>query len=489
MLDFMTLCDGYKLDHRRQYPSGTTAVYSNFTARSSRVPGINKVVFFGLRYFLERYLEKVARETFFDRPRSEVLAKYQALLDGYLGPNPIGTDHIGALHELGYIPLKFWSVPEGTLVPLRVPMLTWQNTLPEFYWLTNYIETLLSTCLWPTCTSATTALRYRTLLEKYGEHSGIDLNFVDWQAHDFSFRGMMFPEAAALSGLAHLTSFRGTDCLPALQIAQAYYDHEGAAGGSVPATEHAVMCAGAKECELETFSRILDLYPSGAVSVVSDTWDLWHVHTDILPKLKERILARGGKLVIRPDSGNPVDILCGDPTAKQGTPQAKGVVELLWDIFGGRETVKSFRELDSHIGALYGDSITVERAEEICRRLIEKGFATSNVVLGVGSFTYQHVTRDTYGFAVKATWSKINGEERLLFKDPVTDDGVKKSAIGRFVVHKGADGLTLKDGLTEAQQRIEGDHLNNQLQLVWEDGDWHRHQTLNDIRRLIREQR
>lgn len=490
MLDFITLCDGYKLDHRRQYPPGTEYVYSNLTARSSRVPGVNNVVFFGLQYFLQRYLGEVAQETFFDRPKQKVLDKYQRLIDGYLGPNPIGVEHIGALHDLGHIPLQFWALPEGTRVPLRVPMLTWQNTLPEFFWVTNYIETLLSTCLWMPCTSATTALRYRELLDQQARATGGDPAFVDWQAHDFSFRGLSFPESAAMSGLGHLLSFTGTDCLPALQIAEDYYEHVGAAGGSVAATEHAVMCAGSKECELDTFDRILGLYPTGIVSVVSDTWDLWNVLTNILPQLKDRILARAGKLVIRPDSGDPADILCGTHATHWDGPdsgvRSKGVVQLLWDVFGGTVNAAGFMELNPHIGAIYGDSITVERAKDICERLATKGFASTNVVFGVGSYTYQYTTRDTYGFAVKATWNQVNGEERMLFKDPVTDDGTKRSARGRLVVLGGEAGLglTMKDDLMVADQgRLKP---YDALRAVWKDGRFQRRTSLTHIRNAVR---
>ena len=479
MLDFITLCDGYKLDHRRQYPAGTEYVYSNLTARSSRVEGVRHVTFFGLQYFLQRYLMQSALKTFFHQPRTKLISKYQRLLDGYLGPNPIGTDHIAALHELGYIPLQFWALPEGTSVPLRVPMVTWENTHPDFFWVTNYIETLLSACLWMPCTSATTAKRYRRILDAHAAQSG-DPAFVDWQAHDFSFRGMGSPEVAAMSGLAHLIYFTGTDCVPALQLAEDYYDHDGIAGGSVAATEHAVMCAGSQECELETFERILHLYPSGIVSVVSDTWDLWKVLTEILPALRERILAREGKLVIRPDSGDPADILCGPLLWHQpSTVQGKGVVESLWDIFGGTTNDRGYRVLDSHIGTIYGDSITVERAKDIGERLMAKGFASTNVVYGVGSFTYQYTTRDTYGMAIKATWAKVNGEERMLFKSPVTDDGTKRSAKGRMCVRRVDGELRCLDGLTSDQ--VFQDDL---LEPVWRDGSFIRRQTLTEIRAL-----
>lgn len=475
MLDFITLCDGYKLDHRRQYPAGTQHVYSNWTARSSRIPGQDRVVFLGLQYFIKAYLMDLADRTFFSRPKTVVVDHYRRFLDGYLGPNDIGVDHIEALHDLGYIPLRFDALHEGTLVPLRVPMFTMENTHPDFFWVTNYIETMLSSVLWMACTSATTAYRYRVLLDAYAGDTG-DPAFVQWQAHDFSFRGMASPEAAALSGLGHLLYFTGTDSLPAIQIATDYYGATGLIGGSVPATEHSVMCAGGKDDELETYSRILDLYPKGIVSVVSDTWDLWKVIDQILPALKDKILARDGKLVIRPDSGDPADILCGDPSKPEGSTARKGVIQALWDQFGGSVNDKGYRQLDPHIGAIYGDSITEARAADICRRLRDEKFASTNVVFGIGSYTYQYVTRDVYGFAVKATWARVNGEECFLHKDPATDNGSKKSARGRLAVVNGSHGLTLVDGLSYTDLSV------NLLRSVWEDGRFVRERSFDEIR-------
>lgn len=485
MLDFITLTDGYKLDHRRQYPPGTEYVYSNFTPRSTRVPGQDKVVFFGLQYFLERYLGEIAEETFFQRKRSDVLREYENFTHNYLGSNNIGVGHIADLYDLGYIPLQFWALPEGTRVPLRVPMFTFQNTHPDFFWVTIYIETLLSSVLWLGCTSASTAYRYRKLLDDYARRTG-DEAFVDWQAHDFSFRGMASPEAAALSGAGHLLSFKGTDTIPALMLLQQYYNSDGLAGGSVAATEHSVMCAGGKTTELETFDRLLDLYPTGIVSIVSDTWDLWTVLTDILPRLKDKIMARDGKLVIRPDSGDPVAILCGYPEhwdwAKRST-ESKGVIELLWEGFGGTVNGKGYKVLDPHIGAIYGDSITEDRARDICARLEAKGFASTNVVLGVGSYTYNYVTRDTNGFAVKATWTKVNDQEHQLFKDPITDDGGKRSAKGRLMVVSGGDGLSLVDGLNMDEWKALVAH--DRLRQIWVNGEFTVRQSLEDIRETL----
>ena len=480
MLDFITLTDGYKVDHRRQYPQGTQYVYSNFTARSTRVGGADSVIFFGLQYFLMTYLQELATRTFFQQPKGKVLDAYRRFLDSYLGENGIGVEHIAALHDLEYIPLQFWALPEGTAVPFRMPMFTFQNTHPEFFWVTNYIETLLSSVLWLPCTSASTARRYRKLLITYAKLSGADPAFVDWQGHDFSFRGMAAPEAAALSGAGHLLSFTGTDSIPSIQLLADHYQGVGLIGGSVPATEHSVMCAGGQEDELETFRRLMRLYPSGILSVVSDTWDLWHVIGGILPKLQEEIRARKGKLVIRPDSGDPVLILTGDASQKPGTLAYKGVVEALWDLFGGATNAQGYRTLAPCIGAIYGDSINEDRAQRICQRLMEKGFASTNVVFGIGSFTYQYVTRDTNGFAVKATWAQVNGKERMLHKNPVTDSGEKRSARGRIVIRQSDGGLQMIDSLTVAQQNeYEGENL---LRLVWKDGKFIRRSTLAEIR-------
>lgn len=481
----ITLIDGYKLDHRRQYPPGTRRVYSNLTPRSSRIEGQESVVFLGLQYFLRRYLIEEMTAGFFEQPREMVLHRYRRRVDGYLGANAIDLDHIAALHDLGYVPLRFCAFPEGTPVPLRVPMLTVENTHPDFAWLVNYIETLLCNILWLPCTSATTAWRYRQLLDGYAAQTGGDPGFVDWQGHDFSFRGLAGVEAAQLSGMGHLASFLGTDTIPALDLIEDYYygdEGAGPLGGSVPATEHSVMCAGGAASEIETFRRLLELYPAGIVSVVSDTWDLWHVLTSILPQLRDQIMAREGKLVIRPDSGDPIKILCGDPEAEAGTPAHQGVVSLLWQVFGGTVTDAGYRQLDPHIGAIYGDSITHERARAICERLAANRFASTNVVLGIGSYTYQYVTRDTYGFAMKATHVDVDGEGRDLFKRPVTDSGTKFSATGRLAVLADKEGRpALRERATPEQEAA------SMLQPVWVDGRFERTETFAAIRRRLRE--
>jgi len=456
----LLLADFYKLSHRRQYPKGTEFVYSTWIARKSYMPNVSETVAFGFQRFVQRYLIDYFQDHFFSRPVAEVVAEYDRIVTNTLGGTP-DHDHIVALHALGYLPLRIRAVPEGTLVPLRVPSLTIENTLPEFFWLTNYVESLMSSELWVAATSATIAHEYRKLFDAYARKTNPEgADFVQFQGHDFSMRGMSSVESGCVSGLAHLLSFSGTDTIPAIVEAERYYGADVESelvGTSIPATEHSVMSAGGRDDELGTYRRLItEVYPEGLVSIVSDTWDLWHVVTRTLGiDLHDEILARDGKVVVRPDSGNPVDILCG--TVDQNgvmplnpsTPQEKGVVELLWDAFGGTISSTGYKVLDAHVGVIYGDSITLERARQICERLESKGFASTNSVYGIGSYTYQYQTRDTFGTAMKATWVQIDGQEKHIYKDPITDDGTKKSLTGRVVVTGGGNGrLVAVDGLS-----------------------------------------
>lgn len=431
--------DGYKVDHRRQYPEHTTLVYSNWTPRKSRIEGINDVVFFGLQYFIKKYLIEDFKVNFFSQSKAAICEKYSRRVNNYLGENKVGIKHIENLHDLGYLPMVIKALPEGVSVPIRVPMLTMYNTKDEFFWLTNYFETILSTTLWLPCNSATIAKQYRKILDKYATETSSVPEFVDWQGHDFSMRGMGGLESAVMSSAGHLLSFTGTDTIPTVDFLETYYNANSdteLVGGSVAATEHSVMCMGTNTGEQDTFKRLItEVYPNGIVSIVSDTWDLWKVLTEYLPNLKNEVLARDGKVVIRPDSGDPVDIICGNPNG-QTEEERKGVIQLLWDTFGGATNSKGYKELDAHIGAIYGDSITLDRATQICERLKQNGFASTNVVLGIGSFTYQYNTRDTFGFAMKATYGEVGGEGREIYKDPITDDGTKKSAKGLIKIVK-----------------------------------------------------
>ena len=512
----LLLTDGYKTGHHLQYPKETTLVHSNWTPRSNKYAptGCDKVVCFGPQGVFRR-LHDMFQTDFFDRPKAEVCGEMKEEMEMYLGCE-YDVSHFEALHDLGYLPIKVKSITEGELVPIRVAMLTIHNTLPEFYWVTNYLETIISTLLWQPMTSATIARQYKKILTHYAQETNPEGQFiVAFQGHDFSMRGMGGLDAAIMSGLGHGTSFLGSDTLPSLWGARAYYDHVGPVLHSVNATEHSVMCAGTGfyikdndgdwekygEAELAVFRRLItEVYPSGIVSIVSDTWDLWQVIVEYMVELKDEILAREGaevnKVVIRPDSGDPVDILTGYNSLEsyelnekkvpvdKNHPSYKGVIELLYDIFGGTESSKGYKVLHEKIGAIYGDSITVDRAIAICERLMAKGYASTNMVLGIGSYTYQMNTRDTFGFAMKATYSEmeINGEivGSEIFKDPITDDGVKKSARGLLQVVRDENGeLVMNDQVTWEEE------ATGELKPIYVDGDFFNETTYADIRGRI----
>lgn len=484
--------DFYKTDHRRQYPKGTNLVYSNITARKSRLEGIDKIVFFGLQYFIKEYLIEKFNADFFNMPKDVAINMYKKRLDNSMGKDSVSIEHIEKLWNLQYLPLRIKALEEGDIVDVRIPFITIVNTHPEFFWLTNFIETMISSVIWTMCTAATLAYEYKKILTKYSYRTGSNKDFIKYQAHDFSFRGLMGVEAACMIGASHLTSFVGTDTLPAIDFLEKYYDADSdkeLIGCSVPATEHSVMCLGGKETEYETFKRLItEVYPTGIVSIVSDSWDFWKVITEILPRLKNEILSRNGRLIIRPDSGDPVKIICGDTsypsypltgTNGQLLPQFRGAVQCLWDIFGGNVNESGYRELDEHIGLIYGDSITLDRCKSICSGLEKKGFASSNIIFGVGSFTYQYVTRDTFGFAIKSTYGEIDNNPYEIFKDPVTDNVGKKSAKGLLKVTKKEDSFVLQQCVSK-EEESEG-----LLKTIFCDGKIYKNHTLNDIRKRL----
>jgi nicotinamide phosphoribosyltransferase len=559
------LCDFYKISHRKQYPANTEKIYSTWTPRMTRIKGVDKIVAFGFQGFIKNYLINYFDENFFKRPLEDVINEYKRAIKYTLNDPDPDASHLEALHKLGYLPIKISAVKEGTRVNIRTPMLTIENTKPEFFWLTNYLETLMSSCLWQPTTSATIAYKYRKMLNDYANETNGDLSGVKFQGHDFSFRGMGGVESAVSSGAGHLTSFVGTDTIPAILYHENYYNaniEKELVGCSIPATEHSVMCAYGRN-ELESYRHIItEVYPKGFASIVSDTWDLWSVLYDVIGKLKPEIINRDGRIVIRPDSGNPVDIVCGTvqiydldkenyiktlddckkwmeetliDELRTNTPhgecgksevsgvfkfnninyeivfdvdwnrydkqyyyiytynlarcneiklksEQKGVIEILWEIFGGTITAQGYKQLDTHIGCIYGDAITLDRCKEICDRLKAKGFASTNMVYGIGSYTYQYNTRDTFGFALKSTYGIFGSEEKNLYKDPITDSGFKKSATGKVCVYRNGDDILYRDGLSQEEYDKATDNL---LEPIFEDGKLLREQSLAEIRALL----
>lgn len=482
----MLLCDFYKVSHKALYPKGTELIYSTFTPRSSKLfkTQIEDVTVFGIQHFVKEYLINFFNEQFFSQPKQVVVNDYERFLKHTLGLSVVDSSHIAALHDLGYLPLEIKALDEGTQCPIKIPVLTIQNTLPEFFWLTNYIETLMSCELWQPMTSATIAREFYKTLSNYANLTGGDLNFVPFQGHDFSMRGMSSLSSAISSGMGHLVYFTGTDTIPAISALEEYYEgniERELLGTSIPASEHSIQSAYQND-ERYIHDIITNKHPEGFVSLVSDGYDFWNVVTNILPKLKTTIMARNGRLVVRPDSGDPVKIVIGDAEANTEW-ERKGLIECLWDTFGGTVNSKGFKELDTHIGAIYGDSITLERATLISQGLMDKGFASTNIVYGIGSYTYQYNTRDTLGFALKSTLAKINGEEIPIFKDPKTDNGTKKSAKGAVAVVKQDGKLVLLDNmLLEQANAVE----NNLLTTVFKDGRMVKETSISLVRMIAK---
>lgn len=571
------IADFYKLSHRVQYPTGTEKIYSTWTPRSNKYfSRADKVVMFGVQAFVKKYLIEHFNEHFFNRQKEDVLSEYKRVVKYTLGINEPEVGHLEALHELGYLPIRLKGLKEGTLVPIKTPMITIENTEPEFFWLTNYLETIMSNEIWLPMTSATTSFEFRKILDKYAMETVGHTDDVGVQLHDFSMRGMSSFDASKASGAAHLLSFTGTDTIPAILYHEEFYNaniESEFVAGSISATEHSCMSAmtsadGDRD-EYKAFKRLItEVYPSGFVSIVSDTYDFWDVIENTLPRLKEDIMKREGRVIIRPDSGSPADIICGKsiediskrewinsledakawmkqivkskvenetPHSEEGdykptgefkyngkyyrieldvswnrydkqyyymdgasvssfeefvpTVEDMGLVESLYNLFGGYKNELGYKVLDSHIGCIYGDSITIEVAEEICGRLKEKGFASTNATLGAGSMGFQLKTRDSLGFAMKATYAVVNGEERLLFKDPKTDDGTKRSQRGLvYVQNDEEENLHYKDGLNRAKY----DKLNSSspdlLEVVFEDGKLLRDESLSEIRKRLKSQ-
>jgi nicotinamide phosphoribosyltransferase len=504
-MDFLEIywTDVYKTGHKPMLPTGSTLMYSNNTPRSgkySNSPNNGEIVVFG-QQMLVRKMKRDWDINFFNRPVEDITLFGEDMTTMLGLSTPYDISHIVALHKLGYLPVRIKAMEEGSVVPYKIPSFTIVNTQPldgtVVDWLVNYLETILSAESWQAPTSATFIRSLRKMGKEFIMKTNPEaIDFLDYQFHDFSMRGMGGKSAIVNSGLGFATGSRGSDTLPVIPAARMYYDEVEPCINSVIASEHAIMCSltgffmqNAKgdwdkvaDFEYEMFVYLLEKFPSGILSLVMDTFDLWRAITEYCVKAKDIILARDGKLVIRPDSGDPVDILCGLPKAIENGwdgPEERGVIELLWDVFGGTTSSTGYKVLDSHIGAIYGDSINYDRAKRIFERLEDKGFASTNVVLGIGSYSLQFVTRDTHGSAQKATYIEIGETGIEIFKDPITDDGIKKSAKGLLMVYEEDGKVLLKDQCTWEE---EGQGL---LQVIFEDGIFYNITTLTKIRERL----
>lgn len=643
------LTDGYKPGHKAMLAPGTSRLYGTWIPRSLKwaPAGITKITSYG-HQLTWRFIHDMFHEYFFNpveieyemymdeefgrpvrrikssRPGGKQAAiRFTKDMSMYLGMEYDGK-HFEDLWDLGYLPIKVKALPEGIETDPNIPHQTFINTVDGFAWLTLYLETLVSNLAWKSTTAATIARQYRRVTTEWVLKTDPENAWlIDYMNHDFSARGLSGTFDNIAVALGHAVAGRGSDSLIAIEAARYYYNEpaDEVCINSVNASEHSVTCtqlfyyqdllksgqlnnviydyysfdapcegsieepdylAIAEYCNLKDW---LQRFPKGILSYVADTFNLWKLITYILPRLKADIMARDGKLVIRPDSGNPVDIICGTvqkytdlsehwdendvikpsdfedllldevredtPHGEHGPtewksvylihgklyaaeihniswnrfdkqyyfiemyeepkitlteieikPSDKGVIELLWDIFGGDVSSTGYRRLDPHIGAIYGDSINLERQLLIYRGLANKGFANTNILLGIGSFTYEYLTRDVFGWAAKGGWFEIlmnivhpelgvvdvNKKSYNIYKDPITDDGSKTSLKGFVQVyqkHKMGDhsGIPSYDVLTECTPEEEDQGL---LQVIYQDGKFYNETNQTEVREIIK---
>ncbi len=525
--------DFYKYAHPNLAIDGVDFMYGNYTSRNGRlsnVPNNKEVVFVGLQYFIKDVLLGEWNDTFFNVPKEKAIGSMKRIAEFCLGQPLYDTKPFEDLHDLGYLPLKIKALPEGVSVPYGVPPVTFVNTVKGFDWLEGFLETVFSTENWPIQTSATTAKAYLKRTVESFDSAGLPHDLVPFMCHDFSLRGCFGRHAGAMSGFGHLTSFAGTDTIPAILFAEKYYNanmETELVGASVNATEHSISTTAIMsmveeqgisklEAEVKFVQHLMKKAPTGVLSHVSDSFDFWAFVTEGLPVLKEEILSRDGKLVIRPDSGDPVKILTG--LANSGKVytdrlmtgnkrdcdevvningeyylineglvseeqvsiyEVKGLIECLGDLFGTTESPTGLKLLHDNIGAIYGDSITLERQDQIIKRLEAKGYA-GMVVLGIGSYSYQYVTRDSHGSAVKSTWAERNGIAVDVCKDPKTD-AKKKSLKGLIRVELEDEGYVAYDQQTPEQES------QGELKTVFEDGVLLYETSLAEIRQRVKD--
>ena len=507
----MLLCDFYKMVHRNQIPQNMTKSVSYFTPRMSRVKRWNHVVNFGLQAFCKEFLIDYFNENFFYRPEDEVVDEYAYYAEKTMGASVVNVEPIRQLHKLGYLPIEVVALPEGALVPIHCPIFGITNTHPDFAWLGQALESLISAEMWYPMVCATVGHTYREVVN-YWYDKTCDDNIPRRRAlGDFDFRGDQGLDAALKAGSAWCLSFVNTATVPVIPYLEDMYncncENEEVGFGAV-STEHFVMCSNSA---LDTIEKgedypyadidphrervfikkaLTQLYPNTSFSCVCDSYDYWNVVENILPTLKEEILEHNGTLLVRGDSGDCVKVVTD-------------TVFKLWDIFGGTVNSKGYKVLNPHVKALYGDSITIQRAEKIYEILESEGFAACNVSLGVGSYSFHAIsdgdemkpfTRDTFGMALKSIYAEFSMADGTIlklpiYKDPKTDreqggGNFKKSQKGCCVVFKNSDGeYEYEDGYIWDTAHVCNDR--QEMRTVFKNSKMVKEESLNDIRQRL----
>lgn len=478
----MLMCDFYKTVHSDMINPKMTKSVSYYTPRMSRIKRWDSVVNFGLQMFIKTYLTDFFNKNFFERPEDEVTGEFERVLDASLGKGVYNSEKIRKLHRLGYLPVEITALPEGVKVPIHVPMFSISNTHKDFAWLPQALESLISAEIWYPQITATVGATYREIVNKYYSLTCDDNISRSKALGAFDFRGDTCFEASLKAGAGWCLSFENTATVPVIPYLEKMFNcdctKESVAFGSV-STEHFVMCSNcACDGDEITFLKkmLTQLYPNTSFSAVLDSYDYWNVIDNILPQIHDEIMNHNGCMLMRGDSGDCVEVI------------TKTVFKL-WEQFGGTVNSKGYKVLDPHVKAIYGDSITVQRCEEIYEILMKNGFACSNVALGVGSFSMHCIeedsilkpfTRDTFGCAIKACYAEIDGKEYPIFKNP-KEGGFKKSQKGLCYVYRDENGkLNYKDNFT-ASTIPDG----NLLEPVFRDGKLLKEYTLSEIRQTL----
>lgn len=453
--------DSYKVSHYKFLPLGMEELFLYLEARKDR-DNFGGNLFFGLQYIIKRHL--------LGRVLSEgMIREAKELLGEHFSNNGIFNER--SFNSLlkkygGLMPVRIKAVPEGLFVPPGNVLMTIEATDPEFHWLPGFLESLLLQ-VWKPSTVATYSRQCKKVIAKYWlKSSDKPLESMDFKLrlHDFGFRGSDCWESSGIAGMSHLVNFKGTDTLSALVFSRNYYG-EKVAGYSVPAAEHSTIISWGKGNEEQAYENAMNAYAKGIVSIVSDSYDIFNaVENFYCGSLKEKILKRDGKVVIRPDSGNPVDVI-------------RRILKILWEKFGGSINQKGYRVLNPKIGLIQGDGIDLLMIEKILDAMVEDKFSTENVVFGSGGALLQKHCRDDHGFAVKASWTRINGKEFDLAKTPVTDPG-KSSKKGRLaLVDRDNRYVTIKEDEIRPEEF-------NILETVFENGELIKECSFDDVRNL-----
>jgi nicotinamide phosphoribosyltransferase len=408
-MNIMLLTDSYKATHWKQYPKGTTKVYSYLESRKGGK--WSKTTFFGLQYFLKTYLEgQVVTQAKIDEA--------DEFFSRHIGPgsfNKAGWQHILDKHQ-GRLPVEIKAVAEGAVVPTGNVLVTVENTDPECFWLTNYLETLLLQVWYPTTVATLSRHMKETILE-YLERTG-NPELIAFKLHDFGFRGVSSVESAGLGGAGHLLNFMGTDTLAAITLAQQHYGADMPAF-SIPASEHSTITSWGPEGEADAMENMLEQYPTGLVACVSDSFDIINACKEIWGRrLRDRVLARKGTLVVRPDSGDPRKVVVE-------------VLNALGDAFGYSTNTKGYRVLPDQVRVIQGDGINDMSLRDILADMEKAGWSADNLAFGCGGALLQQLNRDTLRFAFKCSSVEVDGVERDVYKAPATDP-TKNSKRGRL---------------------------------------------------------